>query len=83
MTASHAWATCIATWHIQYTTISIYLFILRENEKKTREDSKSAIFVWYENGRPRLLGAQSINDWEGFFNMVLKQNIVAAEVIAW
>ena len=28
---------------------------------KTRKYTKSAIFVWYENSRRRLLGAQSIN----------------------
>ena len=29
--------------------------------EKTRKYSKSAIFIWYENGRWWLLGAQSIN----------------------
>ena len=35
--------------------------LFHEKTGKTGKYSKSAIFVWYENGRPRLLGAQSTN----------------------
>ena len=35
---------------------------------KTRKYTKSAIFVWYENGRRRLLAAQSINAERASFN---------------
>ena len=45
----------VATCHIQYTFLSLRQFV------------KSAMFVWYENGRWPLLGAQSINT-ESFFN---------------
>ena len=38
-----------------------WFFFFHEKTDKTRKYSKSAIFVWYENGRRRLLGAQSIN----------------------
>ena len=36
-------------------------FYFHEVTDKTREYSKSAIFVWYKNGRRQLQGAQSIN----------------------
>ena len=36
---------------------------------KTRKYSKSAIFVWYEYGRRRLLGAQSINTEISYLNV--------------
>ena len=49
-----------ATSHIQYTFLSLCQFV-PEKTDKTREYSKSTIFVSYENGRQRLLGAQSIN----------------------
>ena len=42
----------VATWHIQLHFSELML---------RREYSKSAFFVWHENGRRRLLGAQSIN----------------------
>ena len=50
----------VATCHIQYTFLSLCHFF-HEITDKTRKYSKSAIFVWYENGRRRLLGAQNIN----------------------
>ena len=50
----------VVTCHIQYTFLSLCQFCPRENRQNTK-NSKSAIFVWYENGRQRLLGAQSIN----------------------
>ena len=45
----------VATYHIQYTFLSLGQFF-HEKTDKTRKFSKS-----YENGRRRLLGAQSIN----------------------
>ena len=39
----------------------VYADLFHEKTNKTREYSKSAIFIWYENGCRRLLGAQSIN----------------------
>ena len=50
----------VATCHIQYTFLSLCQFF-HEKTDKIRKYSKSAIFVWYENGRQWLLGAQSIN----------------------
>ena len=47
----------------------VYANIFHEKTDKTREYSaKSVIFVWYENGRWRLLGAQSINSERYFFD---------------
>ena len=43
------------------THFSEFMPIFYEKMDKTREYSKSTTFVWYENGRRRLLGAQSIN----------------------
>ena len=43
------------------TLFWVYVNYFHEKMDKTRKYSKSAIFVWYENGRWRLLGAQSIN----------------------
>ena len=51
----------LATCHIQYTFISLFQFISRENEEKKTIILGVRHFVWYENGRWRLLGAQSIN----------------------
>ena len=52
----------VATWYIQYTFLCQFFFssffLLFFSDMKT---DKSAIFVWHENGRRRLLGAQSIN----------------------
>ena len=48
----------VATCHIQYAFLTKFF---HEKTDKTRKYSKSAIFVWYENGRRQLLGAQSIN----------------------
>ena len=50
------------------TAFWIYAFLFHEKTGKTREYSKSAIFVWYKNGRRWLLGAQSINS-ECFFSV--------------
>ena len=50
----------IATCHTQYTFLSLCQFFHKKTDK-TRKYSKSAIFVWYQNGRRRLLDAQSIN----------------------
>ena len=38
----------------------VYADLFHEKTNKTREFSKSAIFIWYENGCRRLLGVQSI-----------------------
>ena len=43
------------------TLFWVYANFFHEKMDKTRKYSKSAIFVWYENGHRRLLGAQSIN----------------------
>ena len=50
----------------RYLPYSIHLsefmaICFHEKMGKTREYSKPAIFVWYQNGRQGLLGAQSIN----------------------
>ena len=39
----------------------VYASCFQEKTDKTRKYSKSAILLWYENGRRRFLGAQSIN----------------------
>ena len=46
----------VATYHIQYTFLSLCHFFSRENGQNTK-----MLEVSYENGRRRLLGAQSIN----------------------
>ena len=55
----------VATYHmhLQCTFLSLWVYanFFHEETDKTRKYLKSAIFVWYENGRQRLLGAQSIN----------------------
>ena len=43
------------------TRFWVYANFFHEKTDKPRKYSKSAIFVWHENGRRRLLGAQSIN----------------------
>ena len=43
------------------TLFWVYVNFFQEKTDKTRKYSKSAIFVWHENGRRRLLGAQSID----------------------
>ena len=48
----------VATCHIQYTFLSLCQFFSGENGQKAKI---LAIFVWYENGRRRFSGAQSIN----------------------
>ena len=50
----------VATCQIQFTVLSLCLFF-HEKADKTRKYLKPAIFVWHENGRRRLLGAQCIN----------------------
>ena len=48
----------------EYTFLSLcefFFFFFHEKTDKMWKYWKSAIFVWYENGRRRLLGAQSIN----------------------
>ena len=57
----------IFSLHIQYSFLSLYQSF-HEKSNKTRKFSKSAIFEWYENGRRRLLSAQSING-ESFLNL--------------
>ena len=52
--------------HCRYLPYSIHFsevmsIFVHEKTEKTRKYSKSAIFLWYENGRRWLLGAQSIN----------------------
>ena len=50
----------VTTCHIQYTFLSLsHLF--HEKMDKTWKYTKSAIFMWYKNGRRRFLGVQSIN----------------------
>ena len=53
----------VATCHIQCTFLGLCQF-LHEKTDKTWKYLKSAIFIWYENGRRRLLGAQSINTFK-------------------
>ena len=43
------------------TLFLVYVNLFHKKMDKTRKHSKSAIFVWYENGRRRLLDEQSIN----------------------
>ena len=43
------------------TLFWVYVSCFHEKTDKTQKYSMSAIFVWYENSRRRLLGAQSIN----------------------
>ena len=50
----------VATCHIQCNFLSLCQFFSQENGQNTKI-CESAIFVWYENGRRRSLGAQSIN----------------------
>ena len=52
------WLSLLAIFN---TLFWVYANLFHEKTDKTREYSKSVIFVWYENGRRRLLGAQSIN----------------------
>ena len=60
-----------ATCHIEYTLLSLCLFFFpHEKTDKTREYSKSAIFVWYDNVRRRLLVAQSISSDKASLNVV-------------
>ena len=50
----------VATCHIQYPFLSLCQFFSRENGQNTKI-LEVRHFLWYENGRRRLLGAQSIN----------------------
>ena len=50
----------VATCHIQYTFLSLCQFFSRVNGQNTRI-LEVRHFVWYKNGRRRLLAAQSIN----------------------
>ena len=52
------WLSSLARFN---TLFWVYVNYFHEKTDKTRKYSKSAIFIWYENGRWRLLGAQSIN----------------------
>ena len=52
------WLSLLAIFN---TLFWVYANLFHEKTDKTRKYSKSAIFVWYENGRRWLLGAQSIN----------------------
>ena len=54
------WLSLLAIFN---TLFGVYANLFHEKKDKTREYSKSAIFVWYQNSR-RLLGAHSINiEW--------------------
>ena len=64
----------VATCHIQSTFLSLCQFV-QEKTDKIRKYSKSAIFVWYENGRRRLLGAQSIYTERAPLRSLMKQEI--------
>ena len=52
------WLSLLAIFN---TLFWVYVNLFHEKTDKTWKYSKSAIFVWYENGCRRLLGAQSIN----------------------
>ena len=52
------WLSLLAIFN---TLFWVYANLFHEKTDKTRKYSKSAILVWYENSRRRLLGAQSIN----------------------
>ena len=66
------WLSLLATLNTLFWVYGKSFF--HEKIDKARKYSKSAIFVWYENGRRQLLGTQSIikgeGEWEGFFNNV-------------
>ena len=47
-----------------------FFFFFHKKTDKTRKYSKSVIFVWYENSRWRLLGAQSINTERASLNSI-------------
>ena len=64
------------------TLFWVYANLFHEKTDKTREYSKSAIFVWYENGRRRLLGAQSINSF-GPAPCCLTVLLVKASISDW
>ena len=65
------WLSLLAIFN---TLFWVYANLFHEKTDKTRKYSKSAIFVWYQNGRRRLLGAQSINH-ESFLLMPFVVNI--------
>ena len=52
------WLSLLAIFN---TLFWVYANCFHEKTDKTRKYSKSAIFVWYENGRRQLVCAQSIN----------------------
>ena len=49
----------VSICHIQYTFLSLCQFFHEKTDKT--KNTWSTIFVWYENGRQRSLGVQSIN----------------------
>ena len=61
----------VATCHIQY--IFLFSFSTRKHTKY-ENTRKSAIFVWYENGGRRLLGAQSIDSERASLNSCEKKS---------
>ena len=75
-----------ASFNAFFLSFFFFLFFSRENVQNTK-NSKSAIFIWYENGRRRLLGAQSINTeraswssgmkgaWPGHWQLQLSINL--------
>ena len=56
------WLSLLAIFN---TLLWVYANLFHEETDKARKYSKSAIFIWNENGRRRLLGAQSINTETG------------------
>ena len=48
--------------------------ILFTRKRTKHENTRSAILVWYENGRRRLLGAQSINTERGSLSISMTTN---------
>ena len=52
------WLSLLAIFN---TLFWLYANLFHEKTDKTRKYWKSAIFLWYKDGRRRLLGAQSIN----------------------
>ena len=52
------------------TLFWVYTNLFPEETDKTRKYSKSAIFVWYENGRRRLQGAQRTDTERTSLNII-------------
>ena len=73
--------------HNKYTFLSFCHFFWREKTDKTRKYLKFAIFVCPENGRQRLLAAQSINteraSWSLHKNVYVKNHEPRGDKISW